>query len=140
MPPTVSTRPASITDVFPSLLVLCGYSGELPGFSYFQGQSLFNADRRVVTGERGDFLVKISTIVGSAWKMQRATPDPFGYHTGVISAAGKLIREEEETGTRFFYFAHPDRIETRTEIDLKDPDLPAEVKRLLPLLPEGPKL
>ena len=67
--------------------------------------------------------------------MKRNTPEPFGIHTGVIDSNGKLIFENEETGSRYLYFSNNDKIEKRTEIDIKSDKLHNNIKELIKKLP-----
>jgi arylsulfatase A-like enzyme len=137
--PIKISRPASIVDIFPSLIALSGFENDLKDIDYFQGENLFKNDLKPKFGPRKNFEIHLATIVGGAWKMKRATPEPFGYHTGIITEKDKLIREDEEIGKRYFYYKNSDIKEERLAINPDDENLPERVKKLLKSLPKGPK-
>lgn len=138
--PVRSGRPASIVDVFPSLLVLSGFEQSLATLPRLEGKSLFSLRGDALSDKRPDFRVSLATLVGGAWKMKRRTHLPFGIHTGVITSRGKLIYEAEENGTRFFFFRADDKIERRIPIDFDRHSPSADIRAMKRLLPAGPDL
>jgi len=135
--PLETDRPAAITDVFPSLATLAGYGNDVKKIKYLQGESLFNENLQPLTDNRDGFQIEIGTVVGSAWKEKKEGFDPFGYHVGIINNQGKLIKEQEEIGTRFFYFPSNDKLEKRVKLDMKK-NLSETNKNMVAKLPYAP--
>ncbi|MDH5656977.1 MAG: sulfatase-like hydrolase/transferase, partial [Spirochaetia bacterium] len=149
-------RPANIVDVYPSLLVLAGFSENLKSMDFLEGSPLFK--KSSVQGpddsiefhsenyiyepyhdNRSEYIFKMATVVGGAWKMKRNSHKAFGIHTAVITHEGKLIREDEENGLRYFYFPPGYRIEKRLEVNPLSEAPSSPVRKLYSLLPEGPE-
>ena len=133
-------RPASLADVFPTILTLVAAPGGAE--ERFDGSSLFRKGKHDTTfvpfaDRRPDFEVRLATLVGGAWKLKRKSPLAFGRHTGLISRRGKLIREDEETGMRFLTFRSGDRLEERRPMRARD--LTPDWQPLLFRLPAGPE-
>ena len=132
-------RPASILDVFPTLIELTGVLPESGETLDIKGASLFHANLLPFRGVRDDFILPVFTIVGSAWKLKQDTGLPFGLHSAVITPYGKLVKENEETGTRYMYFKFGDKIEKREFYDIEHPGLSDSIQKLKKLLPPEPE-
>ncbi len=140
--PARTHLPAGITDVFPSLIHLAGLdsgradhdSGAWDGRSLFAGVEHF----AVRSDSRSDFVLPQATLVGGTWKNKQARATAFGVHTAVTTPEGKLIREQEEGALRYFFFPGAgDSREERVPVEPKEAS--AVVRRLIQLLPQGPR-
>ena len=105
---------------------------------FLQGESLFNDEYRVKSDKRDNFHVEMATLVGGAWKLKKINPQPFGIHTAVVDSWGKLIRENEETGSRYFYFAKGDLLEKRISISKSEILKDKRLLKLYNMLPKEP--
>ncbi|MES0489553.1 MAG: sulfatase-like hydrolase/transferase [Leptospirales bacterium] len=127
----------SIVDVFPSLVMLSGYGDYLRDLSLV-GYPLFTFDKTLNPDIPVGRSLPMATLVGSAWKMKRTTPMPFGIHTAVVNQYGKIIREMEEVGTRLLYFPPKDRVEQRIVLQPDTISFSPMLQELLQFLPTGP--
>ena len=132
-------RPASILDVFPTLINLTGITPGANEVLNLKGESLFNKDLSPLENERGDFVLPVFTLVGSAWKLKQTTGLPFGLHSAVITPYGKLVKENEETGVRYMFFEFGDKVEKREFYDIEHPGLSESIQKLKKLLPVEPE-
>ncbi|MES0488597.1 MAG: sulfatase [Leptospirales bacterium] len=132
-------RPASILDIFPTLINLTNLLPDKEDTLGLKGESLFHVNLTPLTDKREDFMLPVFTIVGSAWKLKRTNGLPFGLHSAVITPYGKLVKENEETGVRYMFFEFGDKIEKREFYDIEHPGLSESIQRLKKLLPTEPE-